>query len=90
MWQNDTVTAMCFWNHAGVNIPQAFTVRSKDLTVYMQGFPRHLRTLLVGQELPGTNKTAVEEVLASDTRTAELRQQQVGSIRDFRANVCLR
>ena len=42
----------------------------------MPGFPRHLRTLLVGQELAGTESTALQEVLASDTRAAELRTQQ--------------
>jgi ATPase subunit of ABC transporter with duplicated ATPase domains len=42
----------------------------------MPGFPRHLTTLLVDQELGGGALTAAEEVLAADTKAADLQQQQ--------------
>ena len=42
----------------------------------LPGFPRHLRTLLVDQELSGGQLTALEEVLAADSRAIQLRQTE--------------
>ncbi len=41
----------------------------------LPGFPRHLRTLFVDQELAGGERNAVDEVISSDTRLSELREQ---------------
>ncbi len=43
----------------------------------IQGFPVHLASLLVQQEVVGNDQTALEQVLASDTlRTTLLREEQ--------------
>ena len=41
----------------------------------LPGFPRHLRTLLVDQELAGGERNAIDEVISADTRLSELREQ---------------
>lgn len=41
----------------------------------LPGFPRHLRTLLVDQELAGGERNAIDEVVLADTRLSELRKQ---------------
>lgn len=51
------------------------TLLRRISTGSLPGFPRHLRTLLVDQELAGGERNAVDEVVASDTRVSELREQ---------------
>ena len=51
------------------------TLLRRIATGALPGFPRHLRTQLVDQELAGGDRTAVEEVVASATWLSELREQ---------------